>query len=320
MASEKAPPAVSVVMPVKNGARTIEAAISSVLNQTFQSLELIICNDGSTDNTEELIRSFKDERIVLIANDSSQGEGPARDNAISNARGEWLAVIDADDVWMPQRLENLLEATGGEPVLIFDDLMECHDGPTGLVRWRRLRGNGAFGETHGRTIDVEVDSYLRAHRLLIKPLLPKQVVVQHRIEHGRSRFGADTRFFLQVIATGIKLRYLPEPLYLYRLTPGSMTSFSGRDEQMLAILEELRDHFVQQPSAYSAICYKILQVTRSQRYSELLRLLKARDFRRFRKEVIGAEWFWSEFAQRLVEDFRYRVHAFIHDGRRRLKQ
>jgi glycosyltransferase involved in cell wall biosynthesis len=91
-------------MPVYNGARYIAEAIESVLKQTFTSFELLIINDGSTDNTEEIIRSFTDLRIVLV-NETHKGIASALNTGLNKANGKYIARFDADDICFPQRLE-----------------------------------------------------------------------------------------------------------------------------------------------------------------------------------------------------------------------
>lgn len=100
---------VSVIIPTWNRARTIEETIRSVLNQTYSDLEVLICDDGSTDNTEELVKNFTDPRIRWIK--GPRGGRPAipRNHGIRQSRGEWLAFLDSDDQWLPEKLEKQLE-------------------------------------------------------------------------------------------------------------------------------------------------------------------------------------------------------------------
>src|SRR5512136_1039319 len=132
-------PNVSVVMPVYNGARTLMEAVNSVLKQTYSDFELIICNDASTDETENILNSITDDRVRVIHNRQNLGEGPTRDRAIEVGRGVWLAVIDADDAWAPERLEVMLQETeGSTDMMVFDDILRCHDTPSGMVPWHVL--------------------------------------------------------------------------------------------------------------------------------------------------------------------------------------
>ena len=98
-------PLVSVVMPAYNAEKTIGPAIRSILGQTYQNFELIIVDDASKDRTVDIVKSFSDPRIVLLRNKKNLKAGPSFNIAIENARGEYIASNDADDISMPNRLE-----------------------------------------------------------------------------------------------------------------------------------------------------------------------------------------------------------------------
>jgi len=95
-------------MAVYNSELFLKDAIKSILDQTFKEFELIIINDGSTDKSLELINSFNDERIVLI-NQENQGAPCARNNGIKISRGEYIAILDSDDIAFPDRLQKQIE-------------------------------------------------------------------------------------------------------------------------------------------------------------------------------------------------------------------
>lgn len=95
---------ITVLMPVYNAAGYIAEAIESVLLQTFRDFELLIVNDGSTDSTVEMIRSFKDDRIVLIEQENL-GVAAALNNGLQHAKAAYIARFDADDICYPERLE-----------------------------------------------------------------------------------------------------------------------------------------------------------------------------------------------------------------------
>lgn len=98
-------PLVSVVIPTYNGAKYITRAVYGILNQTFTDFELLIIDDGSTDNTLEVLSVIKDSRIRVYQNDQNRGVAYTRNRGIELARGDFLAVNDVDDYSYPQRLE-----------------------------------------------------------------------------------------------------------------------------------------------------------------------------------------------------------------------
>lgn len=100
---------VSIVMPSWNTGRFIAESIQSVLNQTYTNWELLIVDDCSTDNTDDVVASFQDERIRYFHNAKNSGAALTRNRAMQEARGEWIAFLDSDDLWMPDKLEKQLK-------------------------------------------------------------------------------------------------------------------------------------------------------------------------------------------------------------------
>jgi glycosyltransferase involved in cell wall biosynthesis len=99
-------PAVSVILPVFNGEAFIQTALESVLSQTFQNFELIVVDDGSTDATMAIVESYGDRLQIL--RQQNAGHASARNAAARKANGDWIAMIDADDVWHPEKLQQQL--------------------------------------------------------------------------------------------------------------------------------------------------------------------------------------------------------------------
>lgn len=96
---------VSIITPTYNCAKFIGATIESVLNQTYQNFEMIIVDDASKDNTEEVVKSFKDKRIKYIRLSKNSGPAVARNRAMEEARGKYMAFLDSDDLWKREKLE-----------------------------------------------------------------------------------------------------------------------------------------------------------------------------------------------------------------------
>lgn len=99
---------VSVIIPTYNRAQIIIESINSVLNQTYQNFEILVIDDGSTDNTKDIVESINDIRIRYIYQENS-GPSAARNNGIKNANGEWIAFLDSDDIWLPEKLGKQIE-------------------------------------------------------------------------------------------------------------------------------------------------------------------------------------------------------------------
>lgn len=117
-------PRISIIMPAFNAEKYIEEAVNSVINQTLNNWELIIINDGSTDGTEIIAGKYVavDSRIKLISQENKK-LGAARNTGIVNAKGDWIAFLDADDLWVPDKLEKQLSVAKTYPDagVIFSD-------------------------------------------------------------------------------------------------------------------------------------------------------------------------------------------------------
>lgn len=105
--TQEAKPLVSVIMPSYNAEKYIKEAIESVIAQTYTNWELFVIDDGSTDRTAEIARSYaeKDSRIILHRNSHNMGTAKTRNTGIKLANGEWIATLDSDDMWHPEKLE-----------------------------------------------------------------------------------------------------------------------------------------------------------------------------------------------------------------------
>lgn len=101
-------PQVSVVIPVYNGEQTIKRALDSVFAQTFPGLEVIVVDDASTDRTTDIVTQYGD-RLRIIRSTENQGAGAARNKGIAEARGRWVAFLDADDAWKPEKIARQVE-------------------------------------------------------------------------------------------------------------------------------------------------------------------------------------------------------------------
>lgn len=100
---------VSVIMPSWNTGKFIGRAIQSVVNQTYSNWELIIVDDCSLDDTDQVVGSFHDQRIRYFKNHKNQGAALTRNRALREARGQWMAFLDSDDLWEPQKLEKQID-------------------------------------------------------------------------------------------------------------------------------------------------------------------------------------------------------------------
>ena len=124
---------ISVIIPTYNRAHVIKRSVQSVLNQTYKNLELIIVDDGSTDNTKEIIDSINDKRIVYVKQEN-QGASAARNKGIDLAKGKYIAFQDSDDVWHLDKLEKQINALKQNNA----DVVFCKKFINGNLRKRKI--------------------------------------------------------------------------------------------------------------------------------------------------------------------------------------
>lgn len=109
--------AISVIIPTHNRADLLARALESVLAQSFRDLEIIVVDDASSDNTQAMLTTLmaKDNRIRVLSNASPQGGAESRNVGIAASRGKWIAFLDDDDMWLPNKLEKQLAALAKHP-------------------------------------------------------------------------------------------------------------------------------------------------------------------------------------------------------------
>lgn len=141
-------PEISVVMPAYNASRYIHEAIESILNQSFEDFEFIIIDDASEDNTSEIIKSYKDSRIVFLQNQKNLGVARTLNRGIDGAKGRYIVRMDADDISVPRRMERQL------------GFMEVHPEIGISGGWVQLFGIGPPSKARVPTDPQEIYAYM----------------------------------------------------------------------------------------------------------------------------------------------------------------
>jgi len=207
-------PAITVLMPAYNAGKYIGEAIASVLQQTFADFELLIVNDGSTDNTLDVISSFNDERIVVI-HQSNKGVAEALNTGLKQARGTYIARFDADDVCYPERLQKQYDFLISHPdyVLVGSDADYILEDGDFLFHFK------CIAHTHAGVMDK-----LYFYCPFIHPavMYPKDVVIEADGYSSDAHNFEDYLLWTNISKSG-KMGNLPEALIKYRLNPSSVT-------------------------------------------------------------------------------------------------
>jgi len=208
-------PRVSVIIPTYNRANLISETIDSVLDQTYKDYEIIVIDDGSTDNTQEVL-SLYGERIKIIQQ-NNQGQGPARNTGIKSSRGEWIAFLDSDDLWKPNKLKEQVDFLKNKPNLawVYSDA-EVFEDTTGLMLY-------SFGERQ-RLYEGDI-----LEKLLIQDFIPSPTplinkkVFEHVGYFLNYESAQDWDMWIR-IAEYYPIGLISESLALYRKHPGNITS------------------------------------------------------------------------------------------------
>lgn len=214
-------PLVSVVIPTYNRADLITKTIDSVLSQTFTDYEIIVVDDGSQDETQEILSKYKNDLRVIIQ--ENQGEGEARNTGIRAAKGDYLAFLDSDDLWFPNKLADQMETFAKSPKTLwcYSDAF-FFDSLSGKI----LFLYSSIAEPHQGFIP---------RQLLLCDFIASPTVVIHRSlldEVGFFRnalIAADWDMWLRIAAKFPIIR-VPEPLAGYRLHANMI---SNRDPMIL---------------------------------------------------------------------------------------
>ncbi len=211
-------PAVSVILPVYNGDAFLKEAIDSILRQTFTDFELIIINDGSTDDSEEIIQSYSDERILYLKNDMNRGLIFSLNRAIDFSNGKWIARMDADDISLPERIKKQVGyAMANDSTLLATQVDLIDVNGLSLPPWPADR------YTRNST---EIKRHLLRDNCLAHPSVFGKTEIFKRYRYRSvQKYSEDYDLWLRLVDDGFQIDKLDEPLLLHRILPTSATRF-----------------------------------------------------------------------------------------------
>lgn len=232
-------PIVSVVIPCYNGAAFIGDAIKSVLVQTEPRLELIVVDDGSIDASADIVASVSDERVRLIRHESNRGIAAARNTAIRSARGEFIALLDQDDVWKPEKLARQLAAfadAGDDVALVYSNI-DVQNLDSGAVR-SRTRAVPADVNSFDRTRELEalfLNNYIASITILARRRCLEDVgVFDETIKSGSDDFELFLRLRMKY-----RFHYIDASLAVRREHDANFTNPETMLPDALRLLDEV---------------------------------------------------------------------------------
>jgi glycosyltransferase involved in cell wall biosynthesis len=228
-------PRVSVVIPTFNCARFLGRSISSVLAQTYTDHEIIVVDDGSTDETNDVVCRFA-ERVQYLYQ-PNRGLSAARNVGLCQASGELIAYVDADDMWYPHKL--------AKQVAFLDARKECglvHSDATIIDEADEVIHYGVNQET-GREFPQGhclMDLLRRCHIQILTVVERRDCIERVGRFDERLKTAQDYLHWLRIAMEGRAFGYIPEPLAIYRRTGGSLSSSPRRLlEDLVIIFEDL---------------------------------------------------------------------------------
>jgi glycosyltransferase involved in cell wall biosynthesis len=216
---------VTVVIPCYNGAPFISETVASAIGQTHKPIEIIVVDDGSTDDSAAIAESFGPP--VRVIRQANQGESVARNRGIDSAIGDWVAFLDADDLWVPHKLEQQLKAIDERTLAVCSEHYvlppKARPPYCGIMKPQAKFFQIAEIIRNGGTGCIPSTLMVRRSSAVRFP--------------AWARFGEDTVYLLDLCQTG-KIAVVHEYLAFYRISPGAQSLHAGAESMRYAALEQ----------------------------------------------------------------------------------
>jgi succinoglycan biosynthesis protein ExoO len=264
-------PEVSVIIPTYNSEKYIAQSLESVFNQSYRNLEVILIDDASQDSTVKIARSFDDRRLKIFNHQQNRGVSYGRNFGIRQAQGRWIALLDSDDWYAPNRLEKLIAIGEAEAVdLIADDLWLINEEQT--QHWSTLLmecRNINFAEISA----IDAVNFVISDRLssinakrtwslgYTKPLIKREFLLQHQIWYNESlKVGEDFSLYLECLRHQAKYYLVNQPYYYYRTRNTSLSTRKPTEylAESCAITQTFIDREINSPSCEDSSLHKAL--------------------------------------------------------------
>lgn len=242
---------VSVIIPAFNAVSSIERAIASVTGQTIEDLEIVVIDDGCSDRTSELVEklAYEDGRIRLLPSIGNRGVSAARNRGLVAARGEWIAILDADDAFMPDRLERLIADAmaadadiAADNIQYFDWHAQCQTGVAmkrrGNASWRRVGAVDFFDNTITGRSPFDYGQ--------LKPVVRRAFLDRHSVTYlEHVRHGEDFMFLAHLLLAGALMILLDAPHYIYTERTGSISRDRSAMTRTVENCRQMRDDTIE---------------------------------------------------------------------------
>jgi len=222
----------SIIIPVYNGARYLRECIDSALTQTEKNVEIIVINDGSTDETLSILETYTDARIHVLNHIHNTGVASARNTGLAQAHGKWCIFLDADDYMHPLRVQEL--CTYGEQMSA-DFVIDNHE----IIYTNNVSHKTLFSMLGIKKVQEKIDgAYHVLYTPAIHPVIRRSFIVENKLSFKTYfRIVDDLYFWLECYGCDAKVYTYAKSLYSYRMHASSIT------KNKTALTQEMLDLF-----------------------------------------------------------------------------
>lgn len=215
-------PLISVCIAVYNRENFIKAAIESVLEQTYQNFEIIIIDDGSTDNTVSVVNGIQDVRIKLFKNDKNRGVVYTRNRYLDIAQGDYIAILDSDDCWLPNKLE--------QQITFFNNNLEYGICGTNAIR-KYSDSKEDVWKYPSTDVGIRVRLFWGSAMIHSSIILKKSILVENDIKYSVKLKQAEDYDLIRQVMSVSKGYNINETLVIYNVHESQFTS-EAKEEQV----------------------------------------------------------------------------------------
>lgn len=224
---------VSIIVPIYNVEKYLKRCLKSIINQTYSNLEIILVNDGSTDNSLKIAKNFKSDHRVKIINQKNQGLSAARNHGIEIAKGDYIALIDSDDCIEPDFIKNLVDASFGVDIVISGYKILSQEGKLTTISLEDR-------EISGKNATIELLTQQKDYQILAWNKLYSRKLFQN-IKYPEGKNHEDNLTTYKLVSAAKNVKFINSSNYIYYKRKDSITGLSKISDSLkikhLAALE-----------------------------------------------------------------------------------
>jgi glycosyltransferase involved in cell wall biosynthesis len=248
-------PLISVILPVYNAEKFLKESLNSILGQSYTNLEIIIINDGSSDNSQSIINSYSDDRIIYIHQEQNMGLIPSLNNAIHSAKGDFIVRMDADDIAFKNRIQLQVQYLFENPsiaIVASHAMFFEEDINTSTPNWDLDLATNT---------PEEIKKALIWENCIIHPSVCMRTEIAKSLLYDPAQKNyEDYDFWLRVHANQLSIAKINEPLLYYRVQSNSITQTAIRKRNFFYQKAGVKLHFVLKSLSKGKINWFIGQV------------------------------------------------------------